>query len=202
MGTTQMGRNFRALEGFRIALQIHLKAEHCTPVHPQVSASLCVSLQAALNPHKARCRCHYGNNVTGLYWSTFSILILTHSNVHGISTQIFFLVGYHLPHLPVRFKTSFWIDRGGSSSIIPPAYIFTGNGKTNICHENFLDHEDFWFLMVVVIFRKASYRSPPCPSVCKAQEIFSTLVKKKNNIYLIIIFILSTSCGNVEYQWS
>lgn len=67
MGRRQMGRNFRPLEGFRITLQIHLKTEHCIPVHPEVSASLCVSLQPGVNPPKARCRCHYGNNVTELY---------------------------------------------------------------------------------------------------------------------------------------
>lgn len=62
--------------------------------------------------------------------------------------------------------------------------------------ENFLDYEDFVFLMVVVIFRKAPHRSLPCLSVCKTQEIFSTLVKKKNHMYLFNLLPVVMSCTN------
>lgn len=55
--------------------------------------------------------------------------------------------------------------------------------------ENFLDYEDFGFLMVVVIFRKASHRSPPCLSVCKAQGIFFHFGKKKIISIYIIYFL-------------
>lgn len=61
--------------------------------------------------------------------------------------------------------------------------------------ENFLDYDDLAFLMVVVIFRKISYTSPPYLSVCKAQEIFSTLVKK-NHMYLFNLLPVVMSCTN------